>query len=422
MTRWRTDRPLAAFLCADPRHPFSVLAEPVEHVSSDSPDALERLGEHTRPDPDAPLLPGWIGRLSYDLGRVLEPGAGARTDRHPAPLIELFRVESGLVRTDHRWRSLGGPPLDDAQSERPFALARLRPDQSRDEYTGRVRTALEHIRAGDIYQVNLAHRSRAPFTGSARALFASLVSRADPWYACYLESTAADQRDALISLSPELFLSYEQNTRRVTTRPMKGTRPGRSDPRELRDAVKDKAELDMITDLMRNDLGRVCDFGSVRVDHARTIEHHAEGANGGVLQATSTVSATLRDGLSLPDLICATFPPGSVTGAPKIRAMQIIDRLEPTPRGPYCGTCFLVSDSGRAFFNVAIRTATIRGTPAPNTLDAFADAALEYHAGAGIVADSDPDTEWEETLVKTGVMAHPNDTRAPKTPHLKSQL
>ncbi|MBZ0173073.1 MAG: chorismate-binding protein, partial [Phycisphaerales bacterium] len=192
---------------------------------------------------------------------------------------------------------------------------------------------------------------------------------------------------------PELFLRYNASTRRVTTRPMKGTRPISADPEELRHAEKDRAELNMITDLMRNDLGRVCAFGSVLVDAPRTIEMHGRS----VLQATSTVSGTVRPRVSHSDLIAATFPPGSVTGTPKIRAMQLIQGLEPTPRGFYCGAIGWLDDSGDMELSVSIRTAVIEARTGCSR-------ELHYHAGAGIVADSRPEAEGDETMDKAEVL------------------
>jgi para-aminobenzoate synthetase component 1 len=173
---------------------------------------------------------------------------------------------------------------------------------------------------------------------------------------------------------------------------MKGTRPAGGDEAELASAEKDRAELNMIVDLMRNDLGRVCRFGSVRVEEPRAIERH-----GPVLQATATVSGRVRGGLDLADVLGAGFPPGSVTGTPKIRAMQIIGELEGGPRGPYCGCIGLIDRGGRARLNVAIRTALLTevGTGVWD---------LEFPVGAGIVADSDPEAEWRETLDKAGVL------------------
>jgi anthranilate/para-aminobenzoate synthase component I len=215
--------------------------------------------------------------------------------------------------------------------------------------------------------------------------------------------------EVICSASPELFLEIDAAARRIVTRPMKGTRRGSSSVAELELSAKDTAELNMITDLMRNDLGRVCELGSVRVERAREVERHGNTAihrytdtaihedgetathEGGLWQATSMVSGMLRGGIGMSEILAATFPGGSITGAPKIRAMQIISELEGRERGVYCGAIGFVSRSGHAAFNVAIRTATISG------------GVVSYGVGAGIVADSEPGAEWRETMDKAGV-------------------
>ena len=270
----------------------------------------------------------------------------------------------------------------------------------RRRYAADARRVIELIRDGDIFQANLAHRLTAEFCGSGRALFAELVRAAEPWYGAYIElPDAHGRRRSVLSASPELFLEFDPRTRRVTTRPMKGTRPSERGAAELLDSEKDSAELAMITDLMRNDLGRVCEFGSIAVEDTRAIERHAEGA-GGVHQGVSTVSGVVRADAGLDDLLHATFPPGSVTGAPKVRAMQVIGELEPVTRGPYCGAIGAISDSGAMTLSVAIRTALLMGTPG-NALGAVERGTLDYAVGAGVVADSDPEAEWDETLVKS---------------------
>jgi anthranilate/para-aminobenzoate synthase component I len=173
---------------------------------------------------------------------------------------------------------------------------------------------------------------------------------------------------------------------------MKGTRPANADPAELAAAEKDRAELAMIVDLMRNDLARVCELPTVRVEEARAVDAHA----GSVLQATATVAGRLRTDRTLGDALRATFPPGSVTGAPKIRAMQIIDELETAPRHLYCGVAGWIGDDGACELSVTIRAAIVSGAGASRRVD--------VHAGAGIVADSEPEAEWTETLLKTEVM------------------
>lgn len=363
-------------------------------AAAGSPDR----GPCDRGAPDERTPPFRAGRLlamTYELGHALEPKAMARdyADRADQPLGYVIECPRTWAYDHARcaWTAApaslppAGPPLD----ERPaFALGALESEMGERVYREIVREALGLINAGDVYQVNLAHRLRARFEGSPRALAASLFSSAAPAHGFYAELPTPDGM-AICSASPELFLSFDPLTRTVRTRPMKGTRPISGDAEELRAAEKDRAELDMITDLMRNDLGRVCAFGSVRVDRARTIEAHG----GSVWQATSTISGTLREGLTPADLVRATFPPGSVTGAPKVRAMQIIDELETTPRGYYCGALGWVDDSGGMSLNVAIRTASITGDT------------LTYHAGAGIVADSDPAEEWAETLAKAAIVS-----------------
>jgi para-aminobenzoate synthetase component 1 len=268
----------------------------------------------------------------------------------------------------------------------------MRSAWGRERYTSAVARAVGLIHAGDMYQVNLTHALVGTFEGSTRALFADLARASSPALGCYLELPPLpdDRRRAVLSLSPELLLRYDASTRTLTTEPMKGTRVGTSGGlAELRDAEKDKAELAMIVDLMRNDLGRVSDIGSVRVDEPRTLEHHGPTA-GGVWQASARVSGRLRDGLTLNDALRAVLPAGSITGAPKVRAMQVIHEMEPTPRGPYCGAIGRIDEHGNAELAVGIRTAVIVGSE------------IRYSVGAGIVAQSDPELEWAETLAKAG--------------------
>ncbi|MDQ7013069.1 MAG: anthranilate synthase component I family protein [Planctomycetota bacterium] len=351
----------------------------------------------------------WMGWLAYDLAASIEPGV---LETHAAPSMPLAM----LHRVDLARASAAPPGPQPMPSVRPV----LRSDPGRAGYTRAVARALEYIRAGDIYQANIAHQLSGRCSGSAADLFATLAATANPAHGLGLLAPAAPPGNphphahphalAVLSLSPELFLSFDAPTRRLTTRPMKGTRPGNADPRELRDAEKDRAELAMIVDLMRNDLGRVCEFGSVRVDDPRRIERHATGP-GAVLQATATVSGTVREGLTTADILEATFPPGSVTGTPKLRAMQIIDELEPFARGPWCGCLGVFHDNGSFELAVAIRTIVIKGQVQPGT-DTFVNAELTYAVGAGIVADSDPESEWLETLDKARVLETVFDIRA----------
>jgi len=422
LAAWPSDWPLAALWSGDdaPGSRWTVLARPGEVWRGVSPcgsmvpfPAAAREGERS-PNGlggEPPFAAGWIGYLSYDLGAALEPRAvhhGRAARAEPAwPLMEWHRVDEALIY-DHsrgRWWSVGGlavrgptvAAIVGGGGAPVYSMSRLRSAMGKAGYLRRASRVLEYIRAGDVYQVNLAHELRGGFSGSSRALFAALTALSRPWFGAYLESRDERGARALLSLSPEMFLEFDPGSRRVRTRPMKGTRPGAASAEELESSVKDRAELAMIVDLMRNDLGRVCEFGTVRVDAAREIERH--GGRRGVLQATGAASGTLRAGLTIDDLLRATFPGGSVTGAPKVRAMQIIDELEPAARGPYCGAVGFISDSGHAAFNIAIRTALIEGGAgaAPGEFD---HATLRYSVGAGIVADSDAESEWRETLDK----------------------
>lgn len=324
---------------------------------------------------------GWMGLISYDLGAVIEPAARWRQRETLVPLIELHRLDSWAevswpeVRS---WRDSGEPRLVLEAGERQ-------------RYVEGVRRVIEYIRAGDVFQANLAHVLRGRVLGSAREAFLAVARQAGPVHGGYVElARTPGVPRAAASWSPELFLRIDGD--RIRTEPMKGTRPGSGSALELEGSAKDQAELNMIVDLMRNDLGRVCRLGSIAVDERREIRRHA-GASGGVWQATRGVSGVLRAGVTLGDVLRATFPPGSVTGAPKIRAMQIIDELEGQARGAYCGSIAWIPDQGPIELSVTIRTATI-----------WDDGRLEYPVGAGIVADSDPEAEWAETLAKAGIL------------------
>lgn len=334
-------------------------------------------------------IAGWAVAVSYDLGRVIEPRGGLETGPSPSVrsgvpevLLELHAVRAEAV-------TAVAPLAIGAISTRSLTgKAGFRRDVAR---------VVEAIRAGEIFQANLAHGLDAYVPGRVdpAALFEALAAVAAPRYGCMIELAADTSGNAIVSASPELFLHVDAASRRIVTRPMKGTRPIAGDAGELERSAKDRAELNMIIDLMRNDLGRVCRFGSVRVDEPRTIERH--GGAAGVLQATGTVSGTLRAGVSLGQVLAATFPPGSVTGAPKIQAMRVIDELEPCRRGFYCGALGWIGLDGSMTLSVAIRTALVEWFAGKEMTR------LRYPVGAGIVADSDPEREWEETLVKAAI-------------------
>ncbi len=251
-------------------------------------------------------------------------------------------------------------------------------------YCAAVRRAIEYIYAGDCFQVNLSQRLLHPATLPPLELYRRLCERNPAPFAGYF-----DLGDfALVSASPERFLRVEDG--RVETRPIKGTRPRGATPEEdqrqrddLLRSAKDRAENVMIIDLLRNDLGRVCAYGSVQVEAVCRLESYRT-----VHHLVSEVVGRLRPGQGPIDLLRAAFPGGSVTGAPKVRAMQIIAELEPTVRGPYCGSLGYLGFNGSMDTNILIRTFMIgRGW-------------MQFPVGGGIVADSTPQAEYEETLHK----------------------
>lgn len=257
-------------------------------------------------------------------------------------------------------------------------------DVTRDDFCRMVARAKEYIAAGDIYQVNLAHRFAAPWEGDALRLYAALRHYSPAPYAAYLDLGGR----RVLSSSPELFL--QMNGRGIRTRPIKGTRPRHKDPvadelsaYDLIRSPKETAELVMITDLERNDLGQVCEYGSVRVKELLKLERYEQ-----VFHLVSTVEGELRENVDHVAALRSCFPGGSITGAPKKRAREIIAELEPIPRGLYTGAIGYFGFNGESQFNIVIRTAILENGLA------------HFHTGAGIVADSVPEKEYEETLHK----------------------
>lgn len=267
-------------------------------------------------------------------------------------------------------------------------IERWEPNFTRDEFIAAIDRAQEYIAAGDIYQVNLSQRFRATLKGKGSLfdLYNHLRQLSPAPMSAYLDN---DQRE-ILSSSPETFL--RMHGRSIETRPIKGTRPRFNDPEldsrsafELQTSEKEIAELVMITDLERNDLGRVCEFGSVKVTEMLKLERLEQ-----VHHLISTVSGQLRPEVSQLDALTSCFPGGSITGAPKKRATEIIAELEPDPRGLYTGAIGYFGYNGESQFNIAIRT----------LIHEKAARSLSYQVGAGIVTDSDPQTEFEETLHK----------------------
>jgi anthranilate/para-aminobenzoate synthase component I len=378
--------------------PFSLTHDPMADLAR----ALESTANTRDRHPSIPFVSGWIGTISYEMGRAIEPRAAhreARDDERRWPLYTLYPCPGAIVhdRLTNEITLVGDvstmPELSPKPPGRGFTCTPFASDTGRDAYESCVARAVEYTHAGDIYQANIAHRLSATFTGSPRAAFARILASASPWFGGFLD--VPDESGALTravaSASPELFLRLDRDGR-LTTRPIKGTLPADRDAKTLLDSEKNAAELAMIVDLMRNDIGRVCAPGRVRVTNPRELERHAPSSP--LHHTTATVEGDLRDSVSRADILRATFPPGSITGAPKVRAMQIIDELETHPRGPYTGAIGLFPDDGAMTLNVAIRTGAFTRAHESDTYT------LDYHAGAGIVADSDPSEEWLETLDK----------------------
>jgi para-aminobenzoate synthetase component I len=255
---------------------------------------------------------------------------------------------------------------------------------SRDDFITRVQQAQRYIRSGDIYQVNLSHRLASTFAGSGWQLFQRLKEVSPAPFSAFLDC----QDFQLASSSPELFLRLSSS--HILTRPIKGTRPRSADitrdaqlTYELQTSAKEMAELVMITDLLRNDLGKVCEFGSVQVPELVRLERYPQ-----VQHLVSTVEGRLRSDVTHFSAFSSCFPGGSITGAPKFRAMEIIDELEPVSRGFYTGALGYLGFNRESQLSISIRTAMFR------------QGNVWFHAGAGIVADSVPEAEYDETIAK----------------------
>ena len=353
--------------------------------------------EATRPDEVAGAIGAaeaaaarglWVaGFVTYEAARALDASLTARTRESGDALSTLPLAWFGMF--ERREETALPEPRDAA----PGAGA-WRPSITRERYDASIATIREHIAAGDTYQVNFTMRLRSTLTGDPRGLYRDLCFAQRGAHAGYVDTG----RHRILSASPELF--FRLDGRRITTRPMKGTAPRGRWPEEdaahaamLVASDKDRAENAMIVDLLRNDLGRVAIPGSVRWDRVFEAERYET-----VWQLTSTVTAELASGTGLVDVFRALFPSGSVTGAPKVRSMQIIAELEDSPRGVYCGAVGWLAPQGAgapdASFNVAIRTVAV---------DAGTGLA-EYGVGGGITWDSSAAGEFDETVAKARVL------------------
>lgn len=384
------------------------------HVLDGLMARYELLDELDLPFP----LGGCFGFWGYDLKNFVEP----QLKRRAVNDLELpdchVGFYSSLVAFDHRlektWVISTGLCADGARQEsraheemafwkellehvcsghepRGFhgrgagnEVSTVTSNLSREQFIGMVERAQRYIRAGDIYQVNLAQRFRAEPGLTGWEIYQRLSTVSPAPYSAYYDCGDFE----LASSSPELFLRLSGS--HILTRPIKGTRPRSSDPvkdaqltYELQTSAKELSELVMITDLLRNDLGRVCAYGSVQVPELIRLERYPQ-----VQHLVSTVEGTLREDVTHFAAFAKCFPGGSVTGAPKIRAMDIIDELEPITRGPYTGSIGYLGFNRESQLSILIRTALCK------------EGTAYYHAGAGIVADSVPEAEYEETVAK----------------------
>jgi para-aminobenzoate synthetase component 1 len=382
------------------RDPFAAIGE-----------LSERYGIEGRPDLP-PFQTGMAGYFGYGLRHHVEQvPAHARSDiAWPDLILGLYDLVLAVDHVDGRaWLLASGYPETSPAARRDRAEARIgwarerlrevpkalpasswaiaaKPDLAPAEFKHAVRRTIDYIEAGDIYQANITQRFRAklPSGFDRLPLYRALRTRNPATFAAYLDFGAT----TILSSSPERFLKVSDG--QVETRPIKGTRPrGRGSAEdsalaaELLASTKDRAENLMIVDLLRNDISRVCRIGSVRVPTLFELESYAT-----VHHLVSVVTGELAVGRGAVDLLRACFPGGSVTGAPKIRAMEIIAELEPTSRGPYCGAIGYLSADGGMDSNIVIRTYCIQ------------DQDLTFQVGGGIVADSDPQAEYEESLAK----------------------
>jgi para-aminobenzoate synthetase component 1 len=375
------------------------------------------IGRYTlkRGNSQIPFLGGAVGFFSYDLGRMVEHLPDQTEDDINVPDIYLgfyhtiiaidhlenrtYLIASGLPKggaeakakaahdvAECKARLLGSASkLPDPWQEADIKASDIRTHFTPEAYCDAVQAVREYIMAGDIYQANMTQRLDAPLRMPAYQLYRRLRQANPAPFAAYLD---CGDNLRVLSSSPERYLLLEDDV--VETRPIKGTLPRGKTPQEdeenaakLLASIKDRAELVMIIDLERNDLGRVCAYGTVRVPELIVLEKYAT-----VFHLVSTVRGKLAEGKDAVDLLKASFPGGSITGAPKIRAMEIIEELEPVRRGIYTGSIGYIGFDGRADLNIVIRTFVNKNDH------------VHLQVGGGIVFDSQPILEYEETLHK----------------------
>ncbi len=367
--------------------------------------------------PEDMFCGGWMGYFSYDLGQYIESIPCTTLNDLNMPLIRLAFYDR-CIAYDHRagttWLFVVEVDSDSTSVESKFAdltdilhsagtqdrhpsqwidmeridASHIQCNMTRETYVNTIHRIKRYIRDGDTYQINFSHRFSMPFNAHPMDLFLWQNTFNAVPYSAYLSWPGFD----IVCASPEMFLTITGD--RIKTKPIKGTRPRLEDTaknqhtntinyHDLVNCAKEQAELNMIIDLERNDVAKICIPGTRYVHQARTIESYPS-----VFHAVATVAGQLRPEVALSDVLHATFPGGSITGAPKIRSMEIIDEMEPTARGIYTGSIGFIALNGNVCLNIAIRTIII------------ADQTAFVQTGGGIVADSSADAEYQETLTK----------------------
>jgi para-aminobenzoate synthetase component 1 len=379
----------------------------VEQCNEENPFALlkQQLAQLQPADCEEAELPfhgGAIGYLSYDLGRVIEHLPNLARNDVLIPLMDIGIYLWALIR-DHQQQKawfVAHPACDETERNAILSLvkkeeteaepsnfkltANFKSNMTVAEYKEKYHRIIDYIKAGDCYQVNLAQRFEASYEGDEWFVYQKLSRRTDAPFSAFMQT----EDYALVSLSPERFI--EVSNGKVETKPIKGTRPRDKDPEKdrqyaqlLKNSTKDRAENLMIVDLLRNDLSKACELGSVCVPKLFDIEGYSN-----VHHMVSTVQGKLAADKHAVDLLEGCFPGGSITGAPKLRAMEIIEELEPHRRTAYCGSIAYIDCNGNMDSSILIRTLVCH------------DGRIYCWGGGGIVADSDADKEYSETLVK----------------------
>lgn len=348
------------------RHPGSIILADRETAFPAALDAMEAARSRGK----------WLaGYFSYEAGYLLEPKLAPLIPENRRAPLAVFGIFDGPSDTELPPQPPSHGPIFEARAAWSF-----------EDYEPRFQRVHRHLREGDCYQVNLTFPVRAGWSGAPLSAFAALTERQPVKYGALV----ALGEPIVLSRSPELFFEIDGDGL-IETRPMKGTAPRGATPAEderlrefLQNDPKNQAENRMIVDLLRNDVSRISEVGTLDVPELFRIESYPT-----VHQMVSTVRARLLPGLTIAEIFAALFPCGSITGAPKIRAMEIIRALEATPRGAYCGAIGWIAPDGRMRFNVAIRTISL-----------FAGGEAVYNVGGGIVFDSEAEAEYRECLLK----------------------